>query len=156
MPGFQQSVVIDRSPEEVFVYATDFESAPRWMPDIVKVEPITEGPVREGYRWKETRRCGKREGTAELEIREHRGPGVGGPPYVHAAGNRFMGVDTLYRFTFSGAEGGGTSVELDATVRGASLLGKALAGPMKKMIEKQDRDLLLRLKAAIEGGGAGA
>ncbi|MEC9372453.1 MAG: SRPBCC family protein [Planctomycetota bacterium] len=152
MPRFQQSVVIDRPPAEVFAFATDLDAAGAWMPDIVKIEPLTDGPIGEGYRWKETRRCGKREGTAELEIREHRGPGAGGPPYVHAAGNRMMGVDSEYRFTFAEANGGGTKVDLDATIKGVSLLGKVMAGPFKKMIEKQDHDLLERLKAAVETG----
>jgi hypothetical protein len=38
------------------------------MPSLVRIEPLTEGPMRPGSEWRETRRIFKREATEQFEV----------------------------------------------------------------------------------------
>lgn len=151
---FETRTTIARPPAEVFAVAIDVTRAHEWMPAIVKLEPVDEGPVRVGWRFKETRRMKGREMTAVIEVTEHRGPEDGAPPYVHAARSAAMGVEGVYRFTFSEPSPGSTEVHLRADVRATNFLAKPLVGMAAKAMKEQDGDLLERLKQRCEAGGA--
>ncbi len=148
MPGFTRTVQIPRPPAEVFEFATDLKMVTRWMPAIVRVEPVSEGAMRPGWKFRETRRMGKREGSAIIEVSEHRGPAQGDPPYVHAGRSKAMGFDCQYLYTFT-PEGDGTRIDLDATVRGTNPLSRLFAGKMARFMEKQDGDQLKALGTSI-------
>ncbi|MFN0134682.1 MAG: SRPBCC family protein [Phycisphaerae bacterium] len=141
MAGFKSSEFIDRPIEQVFAYASDLTTASEWLPGVKRIEKITDGPLRAGTQFRETRLMGKREATAVIEVVEHT------PPRVHAAGAKFPGGDAVYRYTFE-REGGGTRVNLEAIVRGR-WLGWLLVPLLVSCMKKQDGDQLARLKAAI-------
>jgi uncharacterized protein YndB with AHSA1/START domain len=47
------TVVIQRSPEVVFNFVSDFRNLPRWFPNIEQVEMLTIGPIGPGTRFRE-------------------------------------------------------------------------------------------------------
>jgi carbon monoxide dehydrogenase subunit G len=135
--GFKRSIVIDRPIEEVFDFATDLKNAPVFMPNCTKTEMLTEGGMRPGAKFKETR--GKR--SAVIEIVEHE------RPRIHAAKAGMMGLQAIYYFRFF-PEGAGTRVELEAVVTG-NFVWWLFLGMMSRMMEKEDGQFLERLKDAM-------
>ena len=55
MPGFEMSEFINRSPQEVFDFISESENAPKVVPSVTSMVKLTEGPVRVGTRYRETR-----------------------------------------------------------------------------------------------------
>lgn len=148
MAGFQRSVVIARPIEVVFDFATDLANAPVFMPSCTKTEMLTEGGMKPGAKFKETRAMNGKERTAVIEIVEHQ------RPTVHAARAGMMGMQATYTFRFI-SEGSGTRVELDAVVTG-NFLWWPFLGMMARMMEKSDGDFLDRMKKGIDAKPASA
>jgi carbon monoxide dehydrogenase subunit G len=142
MPGFKRSVVIDRPVNEVFDFATDLANAPVFMPSCTKTELITEGGMKPGAKFKETRVMNGKARTAVIEIVEHE------RPTVHAARAGMLGMQATYLFRFF-PEGAGTRVELEAVVTG-NFLWWLFLGMMARLMEKSDGEFLNRLKAAMQ------
>jgi carbon monoxide dehydrogenase subunit G len=142
MPGFKRSVVIDRPIEEVFDFATDLANAPVFMPSCTKTELITEGGMKAGAKFKETRVHNGKERTAVIEVVEHE------RPTVHAARAGMMGMQATYYFRFF-PEGASTRVELEAVVTG-NFLWWLFLGMLARMMEKEDGEFLNRLKNAMQ------
>jgi uncharacterized protein YndB with AHSA1/START domain len=44
MTKLESSVVINRPPEEVFAFVTDFENSTQWMAELVEGKKTSEGP----------------------------------------------------------------------------------------------------------------
>ena len=142
MPSFTSRVRIDTPLEAVFDFATDLDMASSWMPQITRIERLDEGPLRPGSRFKETRRIGKREATALIEVSAHE------RPTLHRASSSALGVHCEYEFRFL-PDGESTTVELTASANGR-WLGLLIAPMVLKMIQKEDGEVLERLKAAVE------
>ena len=64
----EQSFHVRRPPDEVFAYLTDPAHLAEWQDSKVSVEPLTEGPPRQGYRVKERTRIGLREWDQVVEF----------------------------------------------------------------------------------------
>ena len=143
MPNFTSRVRIDAPLETVFDFATDLEKARSWMPQITRIERLDQGPLRAGSRFRETRRIGKREATAVIQVSAHERPSV------HRASSSALGVQCEYEFRFL-PDGESTTVELIASAQGR-WFGKLLAPMFLKMIQKEDGEMLERLKVAVEG-----
>ncbi len=142
MPGFKLETHINRPPEEVFAFAANLENLPRWLPQIRQVEKLTDGPIRPGTVFRETRQFGRRTAQADIEIVVHE------PPLRHSARGRFPGGEAVYHYTFTPDEGG-TRVEMVADVRGG--WGSVLLIPLLvRTMQQQDGDQLERLKMAME------
>jgi uncharacterized protein YndB with AHSA1/START domain len=154
MAAFTDSVVIDRTPDEVFAFISDFDNLPQWVEGVKDVRPLTAGGVRPGARFREKRQMGGRTGEADIEIIEHHGPpNHDEPPYRHVARGRLMGLEATYSYTFSRADGEDrTRANLHAEVKAAKLTAKPLVGVAMKQIRETDGDQLTRLKQAIERG----
>jgi uncharacterized protein YndB with AHSA1/START domain len=54
--------------ERVFAFLMDTSKLPTWQSNLIKTEPLTEGPLRMGSRFREVRRLGKRDSEIEGEI----------------------------------------------------------------------------------------
>ena len=147
MAGFKISETIDAPRQEVFDFATSLDHVAEWLPNVVSVEPITEGDLRPGYRFKETRVQGKRESSAEIEIVEHQAP------EVHAAQAKVGKITATYTYTFHETGDGRTRVDCEADVQGAGVV-KIFTGLLAMVMKKADGNMLVSLKAAIENGGA--
>jgi carbon monoxide dehydrogenase subunit G len=142
MAGFQRSIVIQRPVEEVFDFATNLDNASLFLPGVTKIELLTEGGLRPGARFRETRKMKGKERSAVIEIVAHE------RPRLHAARSALMGMSAQYTFRFSPADGG-TRVDMEAMVNG-NLLWKLFLGMLSRMMEKEDGEYLNRLKSAIE------
>jgi carbon monoxide dehydrogenase subunit G len=142
MAGFKRSAFIQRPVEEVFDFATDLNNASRLLPGVVRTEMLTEGGVRPGTRFRETRLVNGKERTAIIEVVEH------SRPAVHAARSAMLGMSATYRFRFA-PQGTGTRVDMEAEVRG-NLLWKLFLGWISGVMEKEDGEYLTRLKEAVE------
>src|SRR5215813_10719275 len=105
MAGFKRSVVINRPVEDVFDFASDVNNASKFMPNIVKIEMLTEGGMKPGAKFKETRGVKGKERSAVIEITEHE------RPKVHAAKAGMLGMQATYTFRFH-PEGAATRVDL--------------------------------------------
>jgi uncharacterized protein YndB with AHSA1/START domain len=74
MSEIRESVEINRPPEEVFAYLDDVERHGEWQEDIVGVERVTEEPIRQGSRVRETRHVPGGNRTMTYEVTEHDPP----------------------------------------------------------------------------------
>jgi carbon monoxide dehydrogenase subunit G len=140
--GFHRSVVIQKPVEEVFDFATNLVNAPLLLPGVIKTEMLTDGGIRTGARFRETRGIKGKERSAVIEVVAHE------RPHLHAAGAAMMGMKAIYTFRFA-ADGSGTRVDMDALITG-NLLWKLFLGLMSRMMEKSDGEYLTRLRDALE------
>jgi len=62
---------VAQPPDIVFPYLSDLENAPEWVPDLVSVQKVTEGPIGVGTRYAEVVRMGSRMEKADLEVTEY-------------------------------------------------------------------------------------
>lgn len=147
MAGFKRTISIQRPVGEVFDFATDLKNAPVLLPSISKTEMLTEGGMKAGARFRETRLMNGKEQASVIEITQHR------RPEVHAASSAMLGMKATYTFRFV-VEGTGTRVDMDADVKGM-LLWWPFLGMLARIMEREDGDYLVRLKAALEASKSG-
>ena len=143
MAGFILSEWIARPPKEVFDFITSSENAPKVVPSVKSMVKLTEGPVRAGTRYRETRLMQGKEQHADLEVVAYE------PNQKYAMKNVTEGIETVYRYTFR-PEANGTRVDLICEVKAGGL--KKLMLPMvASILKKEDGDHLQKLKRALEG-----
>lgn len=125
-------------PERVFQVASDLRGAVGRIRAITKIEVLTEGPVRMGTRFRETRTMFGRAATEEMEITAF------DPPRSYAVGAESCGCRyrTELRFT---PKGSGTELEFTFSATPLTFMGKfmgLLMRPLaKKMISECAKDL---------------
>jgi uncharacterized protein YndB with AHSA1/START domain len=142
MAGFNLNEWISRSPKEVFDFITSSDNAPKVVQSVKSMVKLTEGPVRVGTRYRETRLMNGKEAHAELEVVEYE------PDQKYAMRNVTEGIETVYRYTFH-PEADGTRVDLVCEVKAGGL--KKLMLPMVvSLLKKEDGDHLQRLKKVLE------
>jgi uncharacterized protein YndB with AHSA1/START domain len=144
VPSFTSSIAIDRSPEQVFAVLDDLEAAPRWMPSIRRIDVLTPGmAMGPGFKWRETRRVlGVLRMKVVLTVVQHRRPETWGLMFNDGK------VQATATFELAPA-GGATGVTFTEEVE--DLRGNPKrAERMLKMMQRQDADLLQRLKAHVE------
>lgn len=146
MSGFTLTKKINASADVVFDVFTDFEKARERISGIKKLEMLTEPPVGEGTRFRETRIVFKREHTEEMKITSF-DPGNSFTVHCDSCGCVY---ETEFRFR---PDGSSTEVEVEMRTRAVSFLaklmsslGKLMMGTMKKCIDKD----LEELKSAAE------
>jgi uncharacterized protein YndB with AHSA1/START domain len=62
------SVHLNQPVEQVFAFLMDTGKLASWQANLIKIEQLTEGPVRPGSRFHEVRRLGKRDSEIESEV----------------------------------------------------------------------------------------
>ena len=142
MSGFKMNEWIARPPKEVFDFITDSNNAPKVVSAVTSMVKLTEGPVRIGTRYRETRAMNGKEHHAELEVVSY------GPNQVYAMKNVTEGIETIYRYNFQ-PESNGTRVDLVCEVQ-AGGFKKLMLPLVVSILKKEDGDHLQRLKKAIE------
>ena len=142
MSGFNMNEWIARHPKEVFDFLTASENAPKVVPSVKGMLKLTEGPVRVGTRYRETRIMNGREAHAELEIVDFE------PNQKYSMKNVTDGIETIYRYRFN-SEKDGTRVELvcELSARG---IKKLMLPLVASILKKEDGDHLQRLKKVME------
>lgn len=140
---------IDAPPDRVFEVASDFAGAPRRISAITRVEMLTEGPVRVGTRFRETRTMFGREATEEMTVTEF----DAGHRYVLGCENHGTRYRSEVRVAPHG-EGQSTIVmtfEARPLTMIARVLGVLTKPMVKKVVQACEKDLD-DLKAAVETG----
>jgi uncharacterized protein YndB with AHSA1/START domain len=142
MPGFTRSVTIDAPPAKVFAVLTDLKQAPQWMPAIQRTEWVQGDKVAPGAAWKEWRTAGKRTMEADIKVVRCQADKaldlrVDAKPF-----GMDLGFDLI-------PAGKATQVDYHCRGKGKGMMAlftKAIMG----QVERQDDDLLRRLKAQVE------
>ncbi len=153
MPRFTFTKDIAAFPEKVFQAASDFRGAPGRIRGIQKLEMLTEGPVRVGTRFKETRKMFGKEASVTMEVVTF------SPPHGYALGAESDGCRYRTELKFT-PHAGGTRVEM--TWEGTPLtffrkvMGLLMAPMMKGIATKCVEQDLTDLKASLEGKPAAA
>ncbi len=146
------STHVQGSPEKVFGVFSDIDRAEERISGITKLEKLTEGPVRAGTRFRETRVFFKREATEEMEFTEVT------PPKSYTIECDSCGAHYKTTFEFV-PEGSGTDVKVTFNSQPVTLfaklmtpLGFLMSGTLKKCLTKD----LEELKAVVESQGSPA
>ena len=142
MAGFSLSEWISRSPKEVFDFITSSDNAPKVVQSVKSMVKLSEGPVRIGTRYRETRLMNGKEQHAKLEVAAYE------PNQKYAMKNVTDGIETVYRYRFN-AEKDGTRVALDCEL-GARGIMKLMLPLVESILKKEDGDHLQMLKKVME------
>lgn len=62
------TIHLNQPVEQVFAFITDTSKLSTWQSNLIKSEPLTEGPLRTGSRFREVRRINNKEENIEAEI----------------------------------------------------------------------------------------
>lgn len=150
---FQITHVFSASPDVVWRGLTDLDAAHAWMPGLVRMDALTDGPLRPGSEWRETRMVFKREATEQFEVtamEPHRSLDL------RVDGSKGSSKRGEYVFAYRlEPDGDGTRLTLDAEIRGmgviGALFGWLLAGTFRKAITKDVEALDHYLKKSASG-----
>ncbi|MCI0587818.1 MAG: SRPBCC family protein [Planctomycetes bacterium] len=153
MPRFTFTKDIAAFPEKVFEAAADFRGAPKRIRGILKTEVVTEGLVRLGTRFKETRKMFGKEATVTMEVVAFN------PPHGYTLGAEDHGCRYRTELKFT-PHAGGTRVEMNwegtPLTFFSKMMGFLMAPMMKGMATKCVEQDLSDLKASLEGKPAAA
>lgn len=132
----------------VFEVFTDIRNSADRVSKIERIEMLTDGPTREGTRWRETRKMGKRDWTEELVVSSMNAP------ESFEVTCESMGC----RYTFSYAfieDDSGTEVRLGGRTEPLKLVTKLMMPLMKPMLKKMEEECqrdMEELARVAEGG----
>ena len=147
MPAITVESHIEAPVPTVFEYATDLRRAPERITGIRRLDVLTEGPVRKGTRFRETRIMFKKEATEEMEIVAF------DPPHAYTVGCENHGCRYLTEFRFR-PERSGTNVSIRfqgvALTPVAKVMAFLLAPLVKSTCEKAFAKDMNDLRVAIE------
>lgn len=142
MADFQSSIIIQRPVKEVFDYALNPDNIPNIMPNVVKLEKLSEGPIDKGTKFLETRNIRGREAKAEIEITEFE-------LYKTYTTKSVAGEITIvYKYSFDSIEEG-TQVQFEANVHIRGLFSFFSRRALVKILKQEDGYLLQYLKEEI-------
>ena len=147
MPSFATAVYIEAPPAVVFEALTDVDRAGQWLPNFVRIEKLTPGPVGVGSEWRETRKMFGKDSTEHFRVTRFERPSRVDLLIDGSKGTSGRGE---YRFVFELLpERTGTTLELTGDVRMPGLWGlfsRFMVGTFKKACHKD----LEALKAHLE------
>ncbi len=140
------SISINAAQQTVFNVVSDVENSPDRIDWFEKVNMLTDGPVRVGTKWRETRHMNNRQSVEEWEMTAFENPN-----YLSAYCDSH-GYDVEWTMRVD-PEGDGSKLTLDMTTRPRTFVGKLMtpvewfmSGMMKKIVLKD----LESTKAYIE------
>jgi hypothetical protein len=149
MAPITESIEINRSPHDVFMYLDDVTRHGEWQEQIVAVEPQGPLPIQTGSKVKETRRVPGGDRSMTYEITEHDPPRqstfrvLDGP--IRAVGT--ISLEPV---------GDGSHSRLTFTVdfKGQGIAGRVLLPVARTQARKQIPKDQAKLKALLESGAA--
>lgn len=137
--SFRTEMLIQAPPTAVMEAMTNLDAWPRWMPGLVRVEKLSEGPFDLGSRWRDTRKVFGREASEVFNVTEFEPPGRLGLWVNGAEGTTGNGE---YRFLYllepAGEDTTRLTLEGQASMPGlvARLLGFLFRGMLRKGSER--------------------
>lgn len=150
--AFECSISIAAPAERVFAALADPEQVKQWMPDFVRFEMLTQGPMGKGSSFRSTRKMFGREATEQFDVTEFDPPRVLSYYVDGAKGSSKCGWFKFRQTVIP--QGDRSLLSLSGEIGGTSgcmaFLGKMMMGPMKKAMRKD----LEALKAFCERGAA--
>lgn len=147
---FRTSQRVSAPPQTVAAAIADIDEYGLWMPNLVRIERLTEENFGVGTRWRETRRMFGREATEEFEVRVWE-PGERLELFVDGRKGSSRRGEFRFVYTFAG-DGDSTELSLDASIDNMGLLGNLLGKLMvKPLVKAVERDHAA-LKSYVEGG----
>jgi uncharacterized protein YndB with AHSA1/START domain len=144
----EQSFTVRRPPDEVFAYMVNPANLAAWQDSKVSVEPLTDGPPREGYRLKERTKIGLRQWDQVVEFTAFE-PGRALQTHIVEGS---VPVDGRWDLRPDGS--GGSTVDFSAwgDLTGAMRLAEPL---LKRGIARSFRHYHELLARNVEGRGGG-
>ena len=139
----EQTFGVQRPPDEVFAYMTDPANLKAWQPSKVSVEPLSDGPPRQGYRIKERTRIGLREWDQIVEFTEFE-PGRALSTHIVEGS---VPVDGRWTFEPDGAEGSRVHFVAEGELTG---LSRFLEPVLKRGIARSFRQYHALLAEQVE------
>jgi uncharacterized protein YndB with AHSA1/START domain len=139
--------VIDAPAEKVFAILTDVEKLPERIPDIIRVEKLTPGPVAIGTRFKETRKMFGKEATEEMTFTTFE------PNQAYTLGAYSCGTRYTVPHRLTTLPDGKTELQLTFETRAESLFAKVMSPMlffMKGMMVKKIQADLDAIRKACE------
>lgn len=139
--------------EVVFAKSLDIANADQFIPAIEKIEPLSDGPVREGWRWRETRKMFGKEATEVMWFSKIDSP----QHYVVEAESH--GTHYWTNVTFEALDPNRTRITMTFTSKPLTMFAKCfvlLAWLMKGTVIKCFDADLEAVKASCEGTAAAA
>jgi uncharacterized protein YndB with AHSA1/START domain len=116
-------------PQRVFAVASDLRGSAGRIRGIVKMEVLTDGPIRVGTRFRETRKMFGREATEEMEVVEME------PPRVLAFGCQSNGFRYRMQMSFA-PKGAGTEMQMRFQAEGLTFFGRVMGVVIKPFAKK--------------------
>lgn len=121
-------------PERVYAAMTDHSTWDHWMKGLVRIEPLTEGPLGAGSKWREVRKMMGQEASEVFEVKAA-DPGKRLELYVD--GKQGSSKKGEYHFVYTlTPTAQGTQLEIDGEISMgggfADLMSKLFLGVMKK------------------------
>jgi uncharacterized membrane protein len=139
------SVHINRSPEEVFEYLSNFENNPKWQAGMISAKFTSPGPLQVGSTYSQEARFLGRPVLSEFEVIEYE---PGRKVKITSTSGTFP--ITVTRFVESGKDGGS---RVSALVEGDPSGIYRLAEPiLRGMVQRSVQGDYDRLKKVLEGG----
>src|SRR4051795_5137643 len=139
----EQSFTVRRPPDDVFAFMVDPGNLKRWQPSKLSVEPLTEGPPRQGYRVKERTKMGLRTWDQVVEFTEFE-PGRAFTTHIVEGA---VPVDGRWTFEDDGAGGSRVHFVADGELTGVSRL---LAPVIRRGVARSFRPYHELLAAQVE------
>lgn len=142
---------IERPPAEVYAALTDIDAWSSYIPEILRIERLSEGPLAVGSRWRETRRMYGREASEVFEATALEPARAIGMRCDGSEGSMGSGVFEC-RYTLEPVDANATLLRLDGTMTMPGCLFAVMAIFMKSMMVKAIRRDLAALRAYVEAG----
>ena len=143
----EQTFTVRRPPAEVFAYMTDPANLAAWQPSKIAVEPLTDGPPRQGYRVRERTKIGLRQWDQIVEFTEFE-PGRALTTHIVEGS---MPVDGRWTFAEDGSGGAHVSLIAEGELSGMTRLFEPV---LKRGIARSFRQYHALLAEQVERAGA--
>src|SRR5262245_64921399 len=95
---FECSIEIAAPPQKVFAALADLDAMGKWMPSLVRIERLTQGPLAKGSQFRQTRKMLGHEATEQFEVTEFDPPRALG---LYVDGTKGSSKCGEYRFRHS-------------------------------------------------------
>jgi carbon monoxide dehydrogenase subunit G len=144
MPKGTLTVHIDRSPADVFAVVSDLPGSSAWVPDLVSVTQLGDGPVGVGTQYSEVVKMGDKEGEGHLVVTDFEP----GRLFAHKG----QGGPARFSCRFEcHADGTGTRLVHHYTVSMGGMM-KMMAPFLGSWVRKNSEAAMANLKRLLEEG----
>jgi uncharacterized protein YndB with AHSA1/START domain len=143
---FSHTVEVSQPPEAVFPWLLETDKVPRWTGNLETYEQLTDGPLGQGSRVRQTVLVSGSRVTVEIEVVRYE------PPRSAEARFETNGVQVVNLYDLEPA-GAGTRLTQSMDAKPASFAARVLIPVVQPRLERKLTEDLERLRALLDGGG---